>query len=432
MGHVLIYSNLGSFFLSPVKDAGIPAIAMIWGATAILLFPTVILVEAVILKLMRWGTFRISLHTSVIMNILSTLVGIIYFCKIAGGMPGIIEILISGIVSVAIEAGVLWLIDKNPIGRVMVTALSANLVSYTGIVILYTIITNTLAPPVAPLVRNFPDTDIVYLVNSTRRQLGFVNQVGFDKQIQDLNGLVSKPVWMDDGKSLYLLNNTKHAVDFGEITVWKQGQRSQTCQNSDWWAIENIGGIIQDPSGIQLVVNNHGQQILRIDMQRCKKLDTLVDVGNTGMLLIGASLSTDGKYLLYTTENRRPSITDYSILRMDLNTGTTTKIGSGAYPSWSPDGNTIAYLRLDGIYVMLTDGSQSKRLIEYKMNGVIEDEFGAVLPEPRWSPDGNWLIYHRFVFQSRDSNDADIFKLNVATGEEIKVTDDGLYPYWRK
>jgi Tol biopolymer transport system component len=175
-------------------------------------------------------------------------------------------------------------------------------------------------------------------------------------------------------------------------------------------------------------------------MQNCKKIKVIIDEYDnlnegTGVGILGGSLSPDGKFLLYTREtNRSSSNPIYSLLKMDMSNGEIIVIGEGINPRWSPDGSKIAYLQLDGIYVMSADGTQSKRIVAHDMSSDAYPGkvFDFVLPEPQWSPDGNWLIYHLLVFQSKSSNDADIFKLNIATGDEVKVTDDGLYPYWRK
>jgi hypothetical protein len=67
-------------------------------------------------------------------------------------------------------------------------------------------------------------------------------------------------------------------------------------------------------------------------------------------------------------------------------------------------------------------------------------------PEPyyppivSWSPDGQWLVYHvyneslKIKQRSRPFSfiqPYSIFKVNVATGNETKIIDGGMYPYWR-
>ncbi|HMB23559.1 MAG TPA: hypothetical protein VKP08_12035 [Anaerolineales bacterium] len=58
-----------------------------------------------------------------------------------------------------------------------------------------------------------------------------------------------------------------------------------------------------------------------------------------------------------------------------------------------------------------------------------------VLSEVAWSPDGKWLVYHKWVGTDyntgTDPSSNAIYKLNIKTGEEIKILDGGIYPYWR-
>lgn len=56
------------------------------------------------------------------------------------------------------------------------------------------------------------------------------------------------------------------------------------------------------------------------------------------------------------------------------------------FPSWSPDGRTIAFQRDQRIVVINADGSGATDLT----SGVADDEFVD------WSPDGSWLVFARF------------------------------------
>jgi TolB protein len=63
--------------------------------------------------------------------------------------------------------------------------------------------------------------------------------------------------------------------------------------------------------------------------------------------------------------------------------------GTELCPSWSPDGQQIAYGQVGnqnpGVYIMDDDGSGATRIYA---NGF------AV--QPSYSPDGNWLTFHRW------------------------------------
>jgi Tol biopolymer transport system component len=112
-------------------------------------------------------------------------------------------------------------------------------------------------------------------------------------------------------------------------------------------------------------------------------------------------------------------------------------VGPGIAPSWSPDGNSIAYRGLEGIYITRADATENHLVVEH---AILREpwDFEDWPPFPSWSPDGEWLVYHKClsITGARDDctrkEDFAIFKLNVESGEETKIIDGGLNPYWRQ
>ena len=89
----------------------------------------------------------------------------------------------------------------------------------------------------------------------------------------------------------------------------------------------------------------------------------------------------------------------------------TNNTGNDDYPSWSPDGEHIAYVSIDnvyGLYLMNADGSQ----IELLHSG------GTAYSYPSWSPDGRYI-----VFQATINEVFDIYRLEVATNDVINLTN---------
>ena len=139
-------------------------------------------------------------------------------------------------------------------------------------------------------------------------------------------------------------------------------------------------------------------------------------------------------------------------------TGATT-IAEGSWPSWSPDGQKIAYMASGGIRVANPDGSEdqlaiagafypawsadgaklayTRRLADgsdelYVANadgtGETRVTFNAVTDShPSWSPDGT-----RILFDSVRAERADVFVINVDGTGETRLTSVGLnyYPDW--
>jgi len=66
----------------------------------------------------------------------------------------------------------------------------------------------------------------------------------------------------------------------------------------------------------------------------------------------------------------------------DLTDGATIDLGLGQFPSWSPDGNLLAYVRDSRVWIQGPDGSDARPL----GGGLAEMAY------PSWSPTGNALV----------------------------------------
>jgi len=104
----------------------------------------------------------------------------------------------------------------------------------------------------------------------------------------------------------------------------------------------------------------------------------------------------------------------------------------------------VAYTGADGIYVVNATGASKSRLIVPHQNPDETQPLYRDNPQPSlffppivaWSPDGQWLVYA--LYREGLGKDAvgsasfyAIYKVNVQTGQETKLIDGGLSPYWR-
>lgn len=132
--------------------------------------------------------------------------------------------------------------------------------------------------------------------------------------------------------------------------------------------------------------------------------------------LMSPSWSADGNQLAYVSfENKRASIFTQSV-----STAKRRKLvsfdGVNGAPSWSPDGRRLALtLSRDGnpeVYVYTLSGGDLRRLTRN----------AAIDTEPVWSPDGNSI-----VFTSDRGGSPQLYRMPAQGGRAKRLTFDGKY-----
>ena len=118
--------------INPLPDVAAPGLVLgqlaLTAGFLILLFALIVLVESVVLQVLRWGTFKRSLHGSFWMNLASTLAGFLVLSQVP--RLGFVGLLIAWAVSVLIEWAVLARFQPGERRYTLSLAASANLVSY--------------------------------------------------------------------------------------------------------------------------------------------------------------------------------------------------------------------------------------------------------------------------------------------------------------
>ena len=136
------------------------------------------------------------------------------------------------------------------------------------------------------------------------------------------------------------------------------------------------------------------------------------------------TISADGKRLAYAA---RTSSRNIQRIGFDpaskQTTGFPEAVTEGSILSeWSdpsPDGQAVAFMRQDDIFVTRTDGSGLNRLTD--------DDFND--RHPKWSPDGDKILF----YSNRGGSLYQIWVMNPDGSGKVQVTDDDsepVYPAW--
>lgn len=281
--------------------------------------------------------------------------------------------------------------------------------------------------------KSFPDTQIVY---KGKTGIGFVNIDGsgiISSQItlgySDFVGTWQTPIMMSDGKTIFV-TYASFPGSGGKIFAVRAGEQPVDC---GWYGEMQIS-----PDGSHILVGN----ILATEETKIEKyLPEDCGTGNPPEKVyfgVAGALSPNEQYDAVASFGR------YIVIR-DLNTGEERRIGEGAFPVWSRDGEWLAYTGVDGIYIVLNGSdAEPKRLVELesptRFNPPVYQEDRMVEyypPIASWSPDGQWLVYHEYSYElvapdaGAWAGHYSIFKVNVETGERIKLLEGGYSPSWR-
>ena len=150
--------------------------------------------------------------------------------------------------------------------------------------------------------------------------------------------------------------------------------------------------------------------------------------------------SPDGKFIVYdkTINTYYKKWNLFGVMSMvlvqnseiwmkNLETGENILLGNGVHPSFSPDGNTIVYVKYASdakscsIWTMNIDGGNQVQITDAKKGYAFH---------PRFSPDGKQIV---FDCVKKDKKDNDIYIIDVDGDNLTQVTINKSYdgqPYW--
>jgi hypothetical protein len=295
----------------------------------------------------------------------------------------------------------------------------------------------TLAP------NSFPNTDLVF---TTASGVGFANADGSKETYFDFSAYVpgmiagtspadiGRPIVTSDSHLVIAKVSTYisywYVTNPNLLVLWRSNEYPVFCLS---WGLQTMPLLTKDQNHI-LIHSEEG--IAAYDLDSCGTDEEPLSVykGVSGII------SPDVKYVAYTG-NQVEAPYDRTITIRNLTSNEERIINQGDFPAWSHDSKSLAYTGVDGIYrVDISKDAEPIRVVLFhNPAGYIHPTYSHINqlppPEAAWSPDGRWLVYHRLTEVDHDGSDLpnfhSIFKLNIETGEEIKIIDNGIYPYWR-
>lgn len=222
------------------------------------------------------------------------------------------------------------------------------------------------------------------------------------------------PTWSPNGQqiALYEIGGQLFVVDAATGEEWLS---PQNCTSPTW-----------SPDGSQLLCRSSDPVVFRI-----------FDVASGAVV---SQVTRPGSAVLPEWSPTAPEIAyamlddgTSSIWRMSLENGLTQPLASGGpenyAPSWSPDGQWLAYQSRLGsvvseIWIVDRNGQNARRLTATPS--------GAWSRAPSWSPDGQWLAYVSSQNGSIDGEHGEVFVIPVSGGDAQQVTFTGGSIYnWR-
>jgi len=246
------------------------------------------------------------------------------------------------------------------------------------------------------------------------------------------------PTWSDDGNILFGLSGKRPEYIYGYPAYWdKQTNKFKACIYN-MTLFSNIEGANNPDEPYEVIIQDTWT-ISRYDIKTCTQMELLVNFKDDQKTntINGFSYFSPTNEIIYS-ENR--SINDtyssvYEIVKVDINENNEVVLAQGINPKWSPDGNMIAYIGADGVYVMNADGSDQRLLWNHAFGEswdwtIRSVETGDAIPN--WSPDSQWLVFHikHDELWLLDVENIPMYVISVRDGSVEKMMTGGFDPVW--
>lgn len=247
-------------------------------------------------------------------------------------------------------------------------------------------------------------------------------------RLTDDDARLSQPVWSPDGNRIAFVR--RRGVEYREIFVMKADGSGQVRVMTNYQSLDIEPAWSPDGSKIAFTSSRdsyYDSGDRKVTVLNIYVLDTgtlqqvqLTDTQEWDSL---PSWSPDGERIAFQS-SRGGNNEIYGMASDGSGQANLTRnAASDVNPAWSPDGSKIAFVSdRDGdedIYIMDADGLNQVKLVD--LSG--EDK------SPAWSPDGQYIAFH-----SDDDGDFEIYVVKIDGTGLVKLTDhwdfDG-FPSWQ-
>ena len=241
------------------------------------------------------------------------------------------------------------------------------------------------------------------------------------------------PTFSDDGRRLAFIRETTFSQSAVYVVPLSAGLTATAPPTPVTTATSNVLGVAWTPESRGLVFSSAGW----LGMSRLETVTLepagVVPSGGPELLPFGEqaaalSISRTGR-LVYATQFRDTNLKRFDLSQPDQG-AQAPALASSTFdehtPDFSSDGTRLAFAStrsgVEEIWISRADGSNPKQVT---FTG------GQQCSNPRWSPVDDRMI----LFDSRREGTADLYRLNVETGEVRRITSDPgeeVEPRWSR
>jgi Tol biopolymer transport system component len=227
------------------------------------------------------------------------------------------------------------------------------------------------------------------------------------------------PTWHPDGKRIVYTSDRGGVVQI--CVAYIDGSKPTQITSSA--ANHSVTDVSSD--GTRLLDDNSRDDaaIFAIDVNTGRESE----VASGSSQKLWPTVSPDGAFVLFQSVNPTGTILSSLILvKRTTNQGPIAQIAENGFdPTWSPDGNRIAFLRLDAskveLFTVRSSGEDQRRLTN---GGVVPTAYN-LLPSIKfgrnfcWSPQSDKIIY-----SSRKSGVSNLWAVSVDGATDTQITDN--------